>query len=49
MWHNNKKYEFKKALVHINNWMAFKNQQLTEIEKKILDHLYQQENGEENL
>ncbi len=49
MWHNSKKYEFKKALTHINNWMAFKNQQLTEIEKKILAHLYQQENGEENL
>jgi hypothetical protein len=38
----NKTYELTKALETINNWKGLKNQQLTEAEKNILKHIFEQ-------
>jgi UDP-N-acetylglucosamine diphosphorylase / glucose-1-phosphate thymidylyltransferase / UDP-N-acetylgalactosamine diphosphorylase / glucosamine-1-phosphate N-acetyltransferase / galactosamine-1-phosphate N-acetyltransferase len=38
----NEAYDLDKAIEHINNWMTFKKQNLTEAEKEILKNIYSQ-------
>ncbi|MBX3238860.1 MAG: hypothetical protein KIT80_08770 [Chitinophagaceae bacterium] len=39
-WGFSEKYLYEKALAHISNWKQLKQQQLTENERQVLDHLY---------
>ncbi|ANI90046.1 hypothetical protein A9P82_12585 [Arachidicoccus ginsenosidimutans] len=40
-WGVDEKYEFEKAVEHINNWMAFKQEQLSEDEIQTLKHIFE--------
>lgn len=39
---NNNKYDYTKACIAIDNWKKLKNQSLTELEKNILKHIFEQ-------
>ncbi|MBS1731136.1 MAG: glucose-1-phosphate thymidylyltransferase [Bacteroidetes bacterium] len=38
----NEKYAFEKALIHIEKWKSFKNETLTDAEKKVLKYIFAQ-------
>jgi UDP-N-acetylglucosamine diphosphorylase/glucosamine-1-phosphate N-acetyltransferase len=40
-----KVYEFDKALQHISNWKKMKDKKLTEPERKVLQHIFEQHSG----